>query len=242
MLLVGVNMYGRIGITCALIAFTSTAHAQPLSNQDQRQQLPTQRSVAIERQASENDPHQTKWLRLHPRTAVLEDHLMLRGQVGIAGPAGSLGVAVDMIPVDWFALEAGLGISPNGFQWAVTPRLRYPAQVKRLFLGVGAGVSWGSYSTNHAGGLLAVLDQGEHYYAPRRWSVARWYNVEVDIDRYTDEGRGAMHLAWGIGSMQNPNEYSCTPVASGDTTSPCDPEPPNKLITMYFVFGYGFSI
>jgi hypothetical protein len=235
-------MYGRLGTSCVLITIAGVAHAQPVSSPAEGQPLPTQDNVAIEQQPSENNAPYTEWLRRHPRTSVSEDHLLLRGHVGIAGPAGSLGVDVDMIPLDWFALEAGIGVSPNGLQWAVTPRLRYPIQPKRMFLGAGVGASWGRYSSESAGGLLAVLDQGEHYYAPRHWSIARWYNFEVDLDRYTDEGRGAMHLAWGIGSMQNPTDYTCTPTVSGDTTSPCDPNPPHKLVTLYFVFGYGFSI
>jgi hypothetical protein len=236
----GIIMYVRLGTTWGLIAFASIAQAQPLSSQGERQLLPTHDNVAIEQQTSGNDLPNTEWLRRHPRTSILEDHLLLRGHVGIAGPAGSLGIDVDMIAVDWFALEAGIGVSPNGRQWALTPRFRYPVQAKRMFLGVGA--SWGKYSSDGAGGLLAVLDQGEHYYAPRRWSGARWYNFELNLDRYTNEGRGAMHMAWGIGSMQNPADYTCTPSVSGDTTSPCDPNPPNKVVTMYVVFGYGFSI
>jgi hypothetical protein len=225
-----------------LLTFAGVAHAQPVGSQDERKLLPTQDNVAIEQQATENNVPYTEWLRRHPRTSVTEDHLLLRGHVGIAGPAGLLGVDVDTIPLDWFALEAGIGVSSDGLQWAVTPRFRHPVYAKRLFLGAGVGASWGRYSSNGAGGLLAVLDQGEHYYAPRRWSIARWYNFEVDLDRYTDEGRGAMHLAWGIGILQNRTDYTCTPTVSGDTTSPCDPNPPGKVVTMYFVFGYGFSI
>jgi hypothetical protein len=228
--------HGTAAICWLILAVTRISAAEP-STVPADQVLPNQDNVnAVQHSADQHAvaaSHQT-----YKRTSTLKDRLLLRGHVGIAGPAGALGVDVDVIPFEWLALESGIGMGQTGLQWGITSKLRYPTTRNGFFVGAGFGVSWGEYVHDSAGGLLAFLDQGEHRFAARRWAMARWYNFEVNLDRYEPEGRRVMHMAFGFGSLRNAAAYTCN---DENSDLGCDQEP-RRPVTMYLVFGWGISI
>lgn len=175
------------------------------------------------------------------RTSSTNDALALMGHVGLGAPAGLVGVDVDLMPIDYFALEVGVGANTYGLQWAVTPRLRIPLRPKHTYLGFGLGYSQGEYKTDsRTGGLLFALHSMGEDKPAKIWNTARWLNYEASFDRFTDKGRGLMRLAGGFAVLQNRSSYTCDEADVARLGVQCDANVLSSVL--YFVFSYGFSI
>jgi len=163
------------------------------------------------------------------------------GHIGLGAPAGLIGVDIDLMPIDYIALEVGVGVNTYGLQWAATPRLRIPLRPRRTYLGFGLGFSQGRYkSDSQSGGVLFALHSMGEDKPAKIWSRARWLNYELAFDRFTDKGRGLMRLATGIAVLQNRTSYTCDAADVARLGFNCD----NNVLSsvMYFVFSYGLSI
>ncbi len=135
--------------------------------------------------------------------------------LGMALPAGCLGLSLDLSPWPYIVLNGGAGWGAGGPQWAVTPRVRLPLG-RQLFLTVGGGISAGRYV--HAGGqegigaiidrpLSAMMGGGDN--APQIWDRADWTNLELGLDVLPAGTRLVSRGLIGLSTMRNRHDFTC---------------------------------
>ena len=142
------------------------------------------------------------------------DRVALLGHLGIGAAAGSIGVALDIAPIRFFALQMGAGVSLNGPQLALIPRLRLPVGKGVLFT-LGDGVSAGRYKNERdTAGLGCVLvcmfdSIGGERPAEQIWKRAYWNNFELGFDFFPSRGRGTARVSAGYAALLNERDYAC---------------------------------
>ena len=167
-----------------------------------------------------------------------QEPVALEGHLGTGTPLGLAGVALDVTPVPWLSLNAGVGAGGSGAQFAGMARLRLaPAPVTG---GIGAGVSAGRYAWDNQckvyyGPCSAMLRMPDIY---RVWNPAIWGNAEFFL-----EGRTAGRFQWrvyiGLGRILNAGSSSCTwQSIDGQRPAGCDGTP----FLGYFGTALGFTL
>jgi hypothetical protein len=119
----------------------------------------------------------------------------LEGVVGLAGPYGPLGIAIDYSPTPWFVLNAGVGLS---MQAGITPRFRVPLS-NRVGLGVELGVSAGPYKE------FCMMCEHDGELTPT-WDPAIWLNGAAVVDLRTP---GGFHFRGFLGQERLLNREDC---------------------------------
>jgi len=184
------------------------------------------------------------------RTSGTGDRLALLAHVGIGAPGGALGVDLDVAPIPYVALNASLGLSPGGPQYALMLRARAPigslAAGRHTFLTLGAGPSVGRYENQNANAGLSclftcALEQNGETKARQTFERAVWYNIEIGLDVYSREGRGLLRTSLGYGWISNARDYTCPPASGGyPPGGGCDRKTGKSLA--FFMFAYGFDL
>jgi hypothetical protein len=170
------------------------------------------------------------------RTSLTGDRVAFLAHLGIGPPGGVIGVDVDVAPIENFAVNFGAGYSPGGGQLAVTPRLRLGLS-RRVFLGLGTGLSLGGYTDG--GG--ACLMCGEPM-AEQKWQTAYWHNVEVAVDLYSKRGRGMAQFVIGAGHIINSSDYTCDQPAATEFESSADCNRSTSGWLGFVSAAYGFDL
>lgn len=100
---------------------------------------------------------------LPPKMQRWQEHpLSLELQLGIGGPLGLLGVALDVALLPRWSLGVGAGLGLGGPQLAVFTRVRLMGNDRRAFF-VEAASSGGNYrAVNFIGGMMAGEDAPNH--------------------------------------------------------------------------------
>jgi hypothetical protein len=186
------------------------------------------------------------------RTSWTGDRLALLAHLGIGAPGGALGLDLDVAPIPYLALNASIGRSPSGAQYAVMPRVRVPigtfAAGQHTWLTFGAGPSAGRYINGNANAglgclFLCALEQNGEGKATQTFKRAIWLNLELGLDVYSAEGRGLLRTTLGYGSILNDKDYTC-PAPVGSSSYPpdggCDRDSGHALA--FFTFAYGLDI
>jgi hypothetical protein len=155
-------------------------------------------------------------VRVSRRHSVTDDRVALLAQLGLGAPSGALGVELDIAPIRYAALNLGVGVTPNGTQFAGTVRLRIPVS-ERLLIGVGTGISFGP----HVDGGMDCWCGSDETTSAQVYERAYWHNIELAVDLYSKRGRGMAQFAIGYGHLLNPADYSCRPPAQNAASSQC---------------------
>ena len=157
--------------------------------------------------------------------------------LGMGTPYGGAGLAFDVIPTDWLALEAGVGTNGEGPEFAVMPRLRLPITAQ-AYLTAGTGVSFDTRYVGHVSNGAAGFEQifegiaeGSTSYAV--WSPAYFWNAELGAERV--DGSFITRGYLGYARVLNAASYTCT---AGDFA--CSPQKAQSLIYLGFALGYVF--
>ena len=120
----------------------------------------------------------------------------MEGVVGLAGPYGVLGIAIDYSPTQWFVLNAGVGLS---MQAAVMPRFRVPLS-DRVGLGVELGLSAGPYKE------WCMMRSDEQKSGTPTWDTAFWLNGAAVVDV---RAPGGFHFRGFLGNERLLNREDC---------------------------------
>jgi len=157
--------------------------------------------------------------------------------LGMGTPYGGAGLAFDVIPTDWLALEAGVGTNGEGPEFAVMPRLRLPITAQG-YLTASTGVSldtrYVGHESNGAAGFEQVFEgiaEGTTSYAV--WSPAYFWNAELGGER--EDNRFITRFYLGYARILNASSYTCT-----EGYFPCSPQKAQSLIYLGFALGYAF--
>jgi hypothetical protein len=185
---------------------------------------------------------------LLPATALADDGLVVTPEyfTGTETPAGFYGLGLDVQPVRWLAVAAGLGWSHagNSSQWQLelAPRLRWPV-LDWLALSAGATLSMGK--REHYQTLPGARPQLAGPVVDRTWSPGFRLGPEIGIE-LAPLPRGRLRLYAG---MAFPLDRPKCWVGTGDTSStgPCDdarvPEAgrADPAVTPYFGLALGWT-
>jgi len=156
----------------------------------------------------------SRWPRRWRPSLGLEVHRGAGTALGLAG------FALDMTPMPWFSITAGVGTSARGPQAAAMYRVRI--DLAPATIGVGAGLSAGNFQSNDddcVGPCGAVLKLPA---ITRTWSTAVFANLELDIEGRSDGG-----FLWrtyvGRGQVLNTGASTCSfTTADGLRPSACE--------------------
>lgn len=143
--------------------------------------------------------------------------------LGLGGPVGVFGVALDYAASPMFVINTGVGLGLDGPQVALTPRIRLPVG-KVVGFGVEGGVSTGPYKELC---LLCTDDQRKHV------PMATWFNMGGVFDLRTG---GGFHFRLFGGAERILNGDSARYVESGKRARLRLKQIP------YFGFGMGGAI
>jgi len=143
-------------------------------------------------------------------------------QVGVAAPIGNLGLALDILPASYLAVNVGLGTSIYGRQFEVMPRYRIPIDGSETKFAFGVGYSVGKYGwANQSAPFLSEYPEGTVFL---HWNWAQWGNLEASLD--FDGISPRLRLFGGATLMLNRNSPArCTTAFDDDTqcvTMPLD--------------------
>lgn len=200
---------------CLLVAALVLAISHPSAAQSAREATPEGHGTWSEEHTVKARPAQPE--PRAQRSSWTDDRLALLAHVGIGAPAGALGLDVDVAPLRALAIDLGAGLSPSGWQFAATPRLRVRLAPSSFFT-LGSGVSFGPYSNGGAlaglaCALFCIMDgigDSSGSIASQRYHRALWYNLELGVDVYAHSGRGLVRMVLGYGQILNDSAYSCT--------------------------------
>ena len=185
--------WARNALFCVIAASVAHAHADwhsDVRDNQQQSRADAETDVADGPQA---EPVVPDWTGL-----AVAFHL------GIATPYGLTGIALDGRPLDWLAVEAGIGLSPqNGAQAGVMPRLRLP--LRDTALTAGSGFSVGRFEPPDLGLDFSALCHSEscESVGTSHWQRAYWSNVELGAEG----GSNAMLFRAYAGYGQTLNDY-----------------------------------
>ena len=156
---------------------------------------------------------------------------------GIATPVGGAGLTLDVLPVDWLALGAGVGTNGEGpeFETMARARLRLGPPIYFTF---GSGVSLAHYTGHDHNGLasqdLLILDTlSENTISYAVWPHALFWNNELGLEM--GAGHFALRGYLGYASILNRSGYTCT-----EGYRPCNPAAASTLFYLGFALGYLF--
>lgn len=137
---------------------------------------------------------------LRPEEALAPPHLNLEGTVGVGTPVGWLGIGASIRPSDLFALSVGAGLGSRGTQLASMLHAYPIAPGKRVRLGLGAGVSSGSYVTSSWRDIDLYWDR----YFQRAWFL----NMQASVLVWERSGVGLEPFV-GYGIVLNDSDGAC---------------------------------
>jgi len=155
---------------------------------------------------------------------------------GIATPVGGAGLTLDVLPVDWLALGAGVGSNGEGpeFETMARGRLRLGPPIYVTF---GTGVSLAHYTGHDHNGLdsrdLFGDSTAENTISYAVWPHAVFWNNELGLERAA--GHFALRGYLGYASILNRSGYTCT-----EGYTPCNPAAASPLVYLGFAIGYLF--
>lgn len=176
-------------------------------------------------------PEQPDGAALHP--------VALYAHIGIATPYGGAGLSLDVVPVPWLGLEAGVGTNFDDPEFAFMPRLRFaPGKNKTMHLTLGAGVSYLPRYYAHqynglAGGLRIFEGMAEGTIQLTVWEPAYFANFELGGE--LRRGHFASRFYLGFTHLINAGDSGCTPGYYA-----CNPSDGTNLVYLGGSFGYAF--
>ena len=173
------------------------------------------------------------------RDVAAEHPVALCAHMGVATPYGALGLSLDVVPISWLGLEAGVGTNFDSAEFAFMPRLRVAAsKQKTTHLTFGAGVSYlrryYGHEQNGLAGFMRVFESmAEGTVQLTLWQPAYFANFEFggEFRRGHIVGRGYL----GFTHLINANEYRCT-----EGYFACTPSAAVNLFYLGGSLGYAF--
>jgi hypothetical protein len=155
---------------------------------------------------------------------------------GVATPVGGAGLTLDVLPIDWLAIGAGVGTNGEGpeFETMARGRLRLGPPT---YLTFGTGVSLAHYTGHDHNGLDSRDPFGdltsENTVSYAVWPHAVFWNNELGVEA------GAGHIVLrgylGYASILNRSGYTCT-----EGYLRCNPAAASPLVYLGFAIGYLF--
>ena len=156
--------------------------------------------------------------------------------LGIATPYGGGGIALDVAPSPYFAIEGGIGTNAEGPELGLMPRLRLPIKGGGAFA-LGSGVSYVGKYTGHRHNGVAFIDNlgelmAEHTISYAIWQPAYFWNTELGIETIY---RSLAMRAY-VGYARALNHYTeCT-----EGEEACSPSEASSLGYVGIAVGYAF--
>jgi hypothetical protein len=151
-------------------------------------------------------------------------------QTGIGNPLGVVGLALDYAPVPVLALNAGVGVSASGVQWAAGARVRVFRFANRrhsshFAIVCGVGIAGGAFDTQRQDPLFQSLDEaggdGEDPPPHFHFDQALWVTTDVGF-----EMRFGPHFMlrpeFGLTKLLNPGDGTEVRGQLGETPDPVD--------------------
>jgi hypothetical protein len=147
-------------------------------------------------------------------------HFLAELAVGIGTPIGFGGLGVEVAPIRWFGIDAGIGGGVFGVEGAFGLRARYVRE--QMAFGVGVGPSVGGYGAS----VEPAIDFGPDW--EKIYDYIWWSNADVFVER-----RGDGILGWkvffGLGHPTWMGPSSCTGATTTDVAQCQDWTPPDFL-------------
>ena len=170
---------------------------------------------------------------------VAERLVALCVHLGIATPYGAVGVSLDVVPVSWLGLEAGVGTNFDSAEFAFMPRLRIaPGKQMTTHFTLGAGVSYlRRYYGHEQNGLTGFMRVFESM-AEGRIQLTLWqpaYFANLELGGESRRGHVVARGYLGFTHLINASQYSCT---AGDFA--CTPSAATNLVYLGGSLGYAF--
>ncbi len=154
----------------------------------------------------------------------------IEGHVGLGTPLGALGVALDVTPIKWVSLNAGVGAGlGDGKQASLTRQIAFGARGRYSFgrtaLALGGGYSFGPYVKGDT-----VFDAAWWL----TWDRADWWNTDFSVEHRWESG--VQFRAYvGLAMLLDPYNNTC----SGDIPrSSCDAHSKTSLPYLGVAVGY----
>ncbi len=139
-------------------------------------------------------------------------------QLGLASPTGMLGLALDVAPEPWWAVNLGAGLGSGGWSWSVQPRIQ--TMGGPVSIGGGVGLSGGEF----------VPAMGAVHY-----DHAVWGNTEVSLSWMASDS-WQLRSAFGYGVVLNDESCEWT-----EPPVPCELHPARYVLPFTrFAAGYVF--
>jgi hypothetical protein len=162
--------------------------------------------------------------------------LAILAHFGVATPVGAVGLSVDLIPLPYLAVGAGVGTNLEGPEFEAGARLRLPVP-RGGYLTLGSGWSVSHYTGHQFNGLagfervLEGMAEGRLSYAV--WQHAHFWNNELGVDGSSGPVFGRFYV--GYARLLNTADYTCT---EGDF--PCTPKDAFGLVYLGTAIGVVF--
>jgi hypothetical protein len=154
---------------------------------------------------------------------------------GLGSTLGFVGAAVDVSPLSFLSVNAGVGQGISGTQAGAEARFRLRL-TQGLALALGVGGSFGRHCVGATmNGLFDPCHDGPEGANAYRWERAYWANVTFGIDGRT-EGGFVYRAFIGGGRMLNPGSGTCL----GENQNGCDLEKNAGTAHLGVALGYAF--
>jgi len=196
--------------------------------------------------APANAPGATESGEAAPATSARDAHdlasehpVALCAHMGIATPYGALGLSLDVVPVSWLGLEAGVGTNFDSAEFAFMPRLRVaPGKQKTTHFTFGVGASYlrryYGHEQNGLAGFMRVFESmAEGSIQLTLWRPAYFANFELGGE--FRRGHVVARSYIGFAHLINQDAYTCT---AGDFA--CTPTAAVNLVYLGGSLGYAF--
>lgn len=168
-----------------------------------------------------------------------EKPFAVEGQVGVGTPLGFVGAQAEYAPFPWLGLSGGIGLSDDGLQIAMMPRLRVP--LGSVALALGLGMSAGAEEQRACegpGGLCLDMDyEGPEY--DRTWNLGVFGNAEVAMEVRARSGF-VFRTSLGMALLLNAGDYDCR----GPDADTCIKDDSDVAVWFPYLgvsFGYAFG-
>jgi hypothetical protein len=198
-------------------------------------------TLALPALSDENGPTPNLTTVTNPPQPVLSDGLAvskpapnsalhLDGHLGLGAPIGNLGLAVDAQPIRFFSLCLGAGISLDGPQFTVAPRLRLPLDAPGYALDFGVSYSVGAYKWNDDSQGVLKLGESNPNAVYLNWDCARWASLELSLEVVPSTTRFRLYVGYTM--LLNTTASSCAN-SFGAPSKSCNSAPANGFDMAY---------